>query len=52
MGGAIENLAMYRSCFTEALAASLPAGRLMPARGDACDGALSMAVEVAAEVAG
>jgi phenylacetic acid degradation operon negative regulatory protein len=47
MGGAIENLAMFRSCFTEALAASLPAGRIVEAQGDACDGALAMAAEVA-----
>jgi hypothetical protein len=46
MGGAIENLAMFRSCFTEALAASLPVGRIVLAQGDGCDGALAMAVEL------
>jgi N-acetylglucosamine kinase-like BadF-type ATPase len=46
MGGAIENLAMFRGCFTDALAASLPAGRIVEAQGDACNGALAMAAEL------
>jgi N-acetylglucosamine kinase-like BadF-type ATPase len=46
MGGAIENLAMFRGCFMEALAASLPDGRPVAVRGDACDGALAMAAEL------
>jgi len=46
MGGAIENLAMFRGCFMEALAAFLPDGRPMAVQGDACDGALAMAAEL------
>jgi phenylacetic acid degradation operon negative regulatory protein len=46
MGGAIENLAMFRGCFLEALAASLPDGRPVAVQGDACDGALAMAAEL------
>jgi len=47
MGGAIENLAMFRGYFSESLAASLSAARLVAPKGDACDGALAMAAELA-----
>jgi phenylacetic acid degradation operon negative regulatory protein len=43
VGGAIENLARFRERFAAALAAQLPASRLVMPRGDACAGALTLA---------
>jgi len=52
MGGALEHLEGLRLRFARHLAELLPRARLMPARGDACAGALSLAAELAEVPAG
>ncbi|WP_216908001.1 BadF/BadG/BcrA/BcrD ATPase family protein [Synechococcus sp. CCY 0621] len=48
MGGALHHLEQLRRPFTSRLAVVLPGSRLMSAAGDACQGALAMAVELTA----
>jgi phenylacetic acid degradation operon negative regulatory protein len=43
MGGALRHLEQLRLPFTRSLALALPGSRLVPAAGDACQGALAMA---------
>jgi N-acetylglucosamine kinase-like BadF-type ATPase len=45
VGGAVTHLAQLRQGFAEQLARRLPAARLVPPAGDACDGALALAAE-------
>ncbi len=45
VGGAVTHLAELRQGFAEQLALRLPAARLLPPAGDACDGALALAAE-------
>ncbi len=45
VGGAITHLDQLRQGFAQQLARRLPAARLVPAAGDACDGALALAAE-------
>ncbi|MCS5697961.1 N-acetylglucosamine kinase [Cyanobium sp. FGCU-52] len=47
MGGALENLEGLRIRFARNLAGLVPQARLVVARGDACAGALALAVELA-----
>lgn len=46
MGGALEQLPAFRTAFRAALAATVPASRWTEATGDACAGALSLALEL------
>lgn len=46
-GGAIEHLKEFRQAFRTALAAAVPRSRIVAPQGDACDGALAWARELA-----
>jgi N-acetylglucosamine kinase-like BadF-type ATPase len=46
LGGALTHLEGLRAAFQQSLAERLPAARLAPPAGDACDGALALAAEL------
>ncbi len=52
MGGALTHLEALGRCFATALEQALPGARLVPPHGDACAGALALAADLAADLAG